>query len=330
MTNSYGAEFHDFDDDGDLDLFMVGADGQPSKIFRNLGDNQFRDVDLDTGHPLLSDTGGDLNGGRAVDYDNDGDLDLYFHDNRQRAGKNLARKLYRNDGEWEFTDVTQSVGIHSTNERAYDSTWGDLDRDGDLDLVAPTTFESSTGNPYPERVFLSNASTNGNHWLYVDLIGPPENTSGIGASIYATIDTSASQPRTQRREANASAGAFNQSDVPVHFGLGDATSIDQLRVHWPDGTVQYLFNVAADQYLAIEYDSFLPGDLNRDGSVNSADYVVWRKKAGTSYTEADYQLWRRNQGRSEGGGGGSSAPEPVGAPILMGIAAFVLRRGGRA
>ena len=52
------------------------------------------------GIALLSDTGGDLNGGRAVDYDNDGDLDLFFHDHQAGNGKDSARKLYRNDGNW--------------------------------------------------------------------------------------------------------------------------------------------------------------------------------------------------------------------------------------
>jgi hypothetical protein len=107
MTNSYGAEFHDFDNDGDLDLFMVGADQQPSKIWRNNGNNMFTDVDTITGHPLLSDTGGDLNGGRPVDYDNDGDLDLFFHDQKPLGGKDNARKLYRNDGNWAFRELRQ-------------------------------------------------------------------------------------------------------------------------------------------------------------------------------------------------------------------------------
>ena len=80
-TNGYGAEFVDFDDDGDLDLYMAGADAQLTKIWRNDGGNMFTDVDTITGHPILTDPAGDLDGSRAVDYDNDGDLDLYFHNN---------------------------------------------------------------------------------------------------------------------------------------------------------------------------------------------------------------------------------------------------------
>lgn len=143
LTNGYGAEFVDFDDDGDLDLYMVGADAKPTKIWRNNGGNMFTDVDTLTGHPLLSDVAGDLDGGRAVDYDNDGDLDLYFHNN---AAGNQARKLYRNDGAWQFdgnwkfTDVTVAEGVAAGIEGGYDSAWGDIDLDGDQDLIVPNNI----------------------------------------------------------------------------------------------------------------------------------------------------------------------------------------------
>ena len=271
--NSYGSEFHDFDDDGDLDLFMVGADGAASKIFRNDGSNQFTDVDTITGNPLLSDTSGDLNGGRAVDYDNDGDLDLFFHDHKVLNGKDNARKLYRNDGNWQFTDVTALEGLDATNEGSYDSAWADIDRDGDQDLIA------TTDSNFDERVFLSDASDNGNHWLYVELTGPTYNTTGIGATIYATIDEGTSDERTLRREANTNAGTFNQSDLPVHFGLGAASQIDELRIEWTDGTIQHLFDVAADQYITVEW-MLLLGDANKDGQVTGADLISVQQNFG--------------------------------------------------
>ncbi len=262
MQNSYGAEFHDLDDDGDLDLFMVGADGQKSKIYRNDGSNQFTDVDTVTGHPLLSDVAGDLNGGRAVDYDNDGDLDLFFHDHKPLNGRNEARKLYRNDGNWQFTDVTAAAGLAAVSEGSYDSAWGDIDLDGDQDLIA------TTDSNFNERVFINNASTNGNHWLYLKLDGPSDNTTGIGASVYATIDTGTPLERTLRREANTNAGTFNQSDLPVHFGLGGATQIDELRIQWPSGLVQYLHDVSLDQYLVV---AIMECDFTGDGVCDVVD-----------------------------------------------------------
>jgi hypothetical protein len=313
MANSYGAEFLDLDDDSDLDLFMVGADGQPSKIFRNDSGNLFTDVDSlpsRMGQPLLTDTGGDFNGGKAVDYDNDGDLDLFFHDNHAANGKNYARKLYRNDGNWVFTDVTAAQGIDQTNRGAFDSVWGDIDRDGDQDLIAPTN------GSFIERVFLNDASTNGNHWLYVDLAGPSHNTTGLGSSLYATINEDTPQERTLRREANTNAGTFNQSDLPVHFGLGAAATIDHLRIEWPDGSSQSLFNVAVDEYLTVSY---LPGDYSGDGVVDAADYIHWRKGLGTIYSPADYAVWRANFGTSlpTSGFGAGSVPEPGGAWLIL-------------
>ncbi len=262
MTNSYGTEFHDFDDDGDLDLMMTGADGERSKIFRNDGGNQFTDVDTITGQALLSDTAGDLNGSRAVDYDNDGDLDLFFHDHLAAGGSNQARKLYRNDGNWSFTDVTSQVNIAQANAGSYDSAWGDIDLDGDQDLIATTNFLT------PEQVYLNNASTNGNSWLYIELEGPSDNSTGIGAALYATINAGTPEERTLRRDANANAGTFNQSDLPVHFGLGDSAVIDELRIEWRDGTVQYLYDIPVNQYMTIVTDMC---DFDDDGNCNVGD-----------------------------------------------------------
>lgn len=250
FNNTYGSEFLDLDNDGDLDLYVTGADGQDSKIFRNDGIDGFKDVDTITGHKLLSTNGTDLNGSKAVDYDNDGDLDLYFHDNLSATGN---QKLFRNDGNWNFTDVTVGAGLSTAAGGApvgaggYDSAWGDLDRDGDQDLIDPNNSTLS-GNPTPERVYVNDASTNGNHWLYVELAGPSYNTTGLGASLFATVNEGTPEEVTRRREANTNIGTFNQSDLPVHFGLGAATIIDELLVQWPDGTKQSLYDVAVDQY----------------------------------------------------------------------------------
>jgi len=332
MSNSYGAEFVDFDDDGLLDLFMVGADSQPSKIWRNDGGNQFTDVDTITGQALLSDTSGDLNGGRAVDYDNDGDLDLYFHDHKPFNGKNAARKLYRNDGNWEFTDVTVAEGLSAFNEGAYDSAWGDIDMDGDQDLIAPTAGDNDPNvTIIPERVFISDASTNGNHWMYIELSGPTDNTTGVGAALYATINKDTPQERTIRREANTNAGTFNQSDLPVHFGLGAATTIDELRIEWRDGTIQIIEDLSVDQYLTIN----TPGDFDGDHDVDEDDLAQWQGDYGVnSDSDAnldgvsdgiDFLLWQQQIGNGVVALAAASqaVPEPTSAWLVLTVAASV-------
>ena len=329
--NSYHSEFIDFDDDGDLDLLNVGADHMPTRIFRNDGGNQFTNVDEVIGHALISDVAGDLNGGRAIDYDNDGDLDLFMHDHLSVTGSNQARKLYRNDGNWNFTDVTASAGIAATNQGAYDSVWGDLDLDGDLDLIA------TTRGGITEKVFLGNASENGNHWFYLRLDGTTENTTAIGASVYATINEGTPEERTLRREANTNAGAFNQSDLPVHFGLGAASLIDTLRIVWPDGTTQILHDVAANQYLDLNF----PGDFNRDHVVDAADLAQWRSSFGVDaggdanrdgVTDgSDFLAWQRTLGKGvRAAPASTSVPEPAAAMLLLaGLSAAPLARRRR-
>ena len=280
---SYGAEFIDMDNDGKLDLFVVGSDGNPTHIYKNMGNVNgnvvFTDVDTITGHALLSNTGSDLNGGAAIDYDNDGKLDLFFHDNNSTA----SVKLYHNDSTaahpWTFTEVTTVQGITNTGAGQYDGTWGDIDGDGDLDLINPNNL-TLNGSATPERVYINDASTNGNHWLYVKLHGPDWNTTGIGSSLYATVGAV-----TLRREANTNAGTFNQSDVPVHFGLGSSFLVNYLLVRWSDGTAQGVLNQAANHYIDVFYN---PGDYDGDGTVGMGDYNVWRQYYGTSFTAADY------------------------------------------
>ena len=178
---------------------------------------------------------------------------------------------------------------------------------------------------------MSNASTNGNHWLYVRLDGPTDNTTGIGASLYATINEGTPQERTLRREANTNAGTFNQSDLPVHFGLGAATVIDELRIEWPDGTVQTLYDVATNQYLTV----WTPGDFDGDGEVDAADLAEWRGDFGVNGGSdsdgdgdsdgADFLFWQRQLGNGQRAVAVNTAvPEPGAGPLAAAAMLAVL------
>ncbi|HYU78542.1 MAG TPA: penicillin acylase family protein [Vicinamibacterales bacterium] len=121
-----GAVWFDMDSDGDLDLFVANQDGDLNGFFRN-DNGHFTDVakqlGMDgAGRPLVY--GGV--GPSVVDYDNDGDLDLYV----ANYGPNA---MYRNDGGGHFTDVAADLGI-AGDYHAVTSSWGDFDNDGRPDV----------------------------------------------------------------------------------------------------------------------------------------------------------------------------------------------------
>ena len=118
------ASWGDFDQDGRLDLYIgFPADaGTPNRLFRNEGDSvRFTDVAADLGVALV----GTTRQTSWVDYDNDGDLDLFV------AMRDQVNRLFRNDG-GSFTDVTEAVGI-GDSRRTVGVAWFDMDMDGDLD-----------------------------------------------------------------------------------------------------------------------------------------------------------------------------------------------------
>ena len=115
-----GAVWGDYDNDGDLDLYLAQADGMPNRLFQNYGDGTFGDV---TAGPL---GGADSTYGVSwVDYDRDGDLDLYV------VNWGTANKLLRNDAGW-FTDVT-TPPLNDAGQTEC-AAWGDYDNDGDQDV----------------------------------------------------------------------------------------------------------------------------------------------------------------------------------------------------
>jgi hypothetical protein len=123
-------EWGDCDNDGDLDIFMVGKnDGGVfvTKLYRNLGGGSFSEIS--NSFP------GVIDGCAAWgDFDNDGDVDILFNG---WTGSTYLTRVYRNDGEGIFTNINAGLpGVHSGNDHQDNSAaWGDYDNDGDLDIL---------------------------------------------------------------------------------------------------------------------------------------------------------------------------------------------------
>jgi len=282
-AREFGAAWGDYDDDGDLDVYLVKY-GAANLLLRNDGTIPFAEV---TASPL--DDAGNGKGASWIDYDNDGDLDIYLVNN------DSANKLLRNDGGGTFVDATSSP----LDGLAYDSAaWADYDNDGDLDVCIggawfgfpPRLLSNEGGGNFSEvpsatlsldgtfgfawadvdndgdmdlylsRGFQSKLLENtvgaDNHWLHVKLVGIESNRMGIGARVRIVAGGQA-----QIRQISSGAGFASRSEVIAAFGLGGVSVVDTLQVSWPyqgSNKVQnstVLTNIDADQVLLVEENS---------------------------------------------------------------------------
>ena len=157
----------------------------------------------------------------------------YYEDQPPRPEQNLA---YRNMGDLQFVDVSTDWGLDKLS-MSYASAYADLDRDGDLDLVIVNLEE-------PVSVY-RNDSTQGNR-LLVALRGNESNHYGIGSTV--EIKTAAGK---QIRMLSPQTGFLSGNDPLLHFGLGEDSKIERLTVSWPNGQIQTLTNVRANQFITI-------------------------------------------------------------------------------
>ncbi len=237
--NTIGASWGDWDNDGWSDLLAANTLGQNEVLYRNLGDGTFERIL--TG-PVVT-AGGNSVGSAFGDVDNDGDLDLFV------GNDGTDNALFRNDGGGAFTRITTGA-IVTDGGQTFGVSLADWNSDGWLDAFA--------ANRLDEDDFLYTNDGGANRWLEVALTGTVSNRTGIGTRVeaYATIG---GVPVRQMRERQSQSGYNSAADPRLHFGLGDAATVDSLVVAWPSGLVETLRDVAVDQVLALVEGATLTG-----------------------------------------------------------------------
>ncbi len=136
FTFGHGVSAFDLDGDGDLDLYTTDGPGRPNRLFRNDGGFQFHELTAPG-----ADAAADSKAVLFVDYDNDGDPDLFI------THYGTANSLFRNDGGLVFEDVTGFAGVGGGALHSSGAAWGDFDRDGLLDLHVSNRGLTLAGEP---------------------------------------------------------------------------------------------------------------------------------------------------------------------------------------
>ncbi len=224
------------------------------------------------------------------DFDNDGWQDLFitngfpkdvtdrdFGDFRMTANRLVSKErliaaipeikipnfMFQNKGGIQFEDVTDLWGLNFgsfSNGAAY----GDLDNDGDLDLVVNNIndpallFENHADKLLPEH-----------HYVRLKLVGPEKNRTAIGASV--SLFSNGAQ---RQKSLLSGRGYLSQPEHILHFGLGNLEKIDSLLIHWPGGSVQKVTNIPVDTVMQVFYD---PDPTLRPRSKPSSDKALFKE-----------------------------------------------------
>ena len=237
---SFPTWFWDFDNDGDLDLFVsdyenrsvepVVADyldlahqGERSRLYRNDGSGRFEDISEAVGlNKVLTAMGsnfGDLN--------NDGWLDLYLGTGSPSLSMLVPNRMFLNRQGRRFSDITTAGGFGHL-QKGHGVSFADMDHDGDQDVYI-VMGGAYTGDTYRNALFENPG--NNNAWIKLKFQGTQTNQSAVGVRFSLTVGQGKNQWAIHR-QVN-SGGSFGASPLRQEIGLGKADRIIELKVYWP-------------------------------------------------------------------------------------------------
>jgi hypothetical protein len=239
-----GVDAADYDGDGWQDLFVANIDQELFSLYHNEKDTTFVDDPGEIGQATRQLSGWGL---KFFDFNNDGYPDLILANGHPddmveiRISKVTYREpllLFENTGHG-FKDVSAVSGpVFSKMFTARGLTVGDYDNDGDLDVAI-----SNNGGP---PILLRNDGGNRNAWVGLDLVATKSNPAAQGAII-----TWQAGGKTFRRLKTTGGSYLASHDPREILGLGSATKVDSVEIHWPSGIVDKLTNVPTNAYVKV-------------------------------------------------------------------------------
>ena len=266
-----GTDFGDYDQDGWLDILVNNFQAEGMALFHNSNGQFFTDVGGQVGlhdpsYPYV------VFGGKFVDYDNDGLLDIFAVSGHTQDDVSSyqpyitypePKLLFRNVG-GSFVRVDDGPeGALGQLKVSRGAAFGDLNNEGVVDVVVNNT------NDNPQ--ILRNMAGSQNKSLLIKLVGTKSNRDGIGTRLEVHYGN-----HVQILEAKGAASYLAANDLRVHVGLGACAQVDELILRWPSGKVQTLRNLAAG-YLHV---------ISEDQGVLKSEKLVPRPAMNDSLPEA--------------------------------------------
>ncbi len=232
----------DYDNDLDMDLYWTTwpnttAPFQSNALYQNQGNNTFLNKATETN--TLDTTGWGISC-NAGDIDNDRFEDFFVSNGFSATSTQSV--LYKNMNGTGFQDITTSILGNLTYD-ARGVAFADYDNDGDLDVCL-------TGGPNADTRLWRNDSNNSNNWVILKLEGVQSNKSAIGARINLTAGGV-----TTVKEVSGGAGRGSFNSLPVEFGLGNATTVEIIKIRWPNGATETFNNINSNQINIIKEGS---------------------------------------------------------------------------
>jgi enediyne biosynthesis protein E4 len=240
-----GVDAADYDGDGFFDIIKTNFAGDTASLYHNTGKDSFDDQTFAAG--LGRNTRFLGWGAGFFDFDNDGWPDIFLcnghvypevRETALESGYRERKVVYRNLGNHKFQDVSLDLGPGITEQVAgRGCAFGDFDNDGDVDVLVNCV------NDVPQ--LLRCDSTLKNNWIKLKLVGTKSNRSAIGARVRCRA-----AGHLQMQEVRSGGSYISQSDLRLHFGLGEAAQCS-LEVQWPTGQVETFPNPPVNKILTI-------------------------------------------------------------------------------
>ena len=192
------------------------------------------------------------------DFDNDGDLDLFFangHLNSVSGDNRQSNLLFENDGKGYFADITSNSGVLSTGKRIHrGALFADYDNDGKVDIYVTVNgqqVEDGKGNNVFDAnqgkgILFHNETSTKNNWLKIRLEGKVSNRDGFGALVSVFINND-----EYKQSLISGQGYFSSNAKELYFGLKDANKVDRIDVSWPSGIKQTFQDIPTKQTIYI-------------------------------------------------------------------------------